>query len=102
MNKAKGILFWVLYFIAIILLIWGMLSCSPTILHLTTDYDDITVKWDTDADEVFVQYYSVDRWVTDYKGLNRGTLITAQRGNMYRLMCVKDLDTIFSKIKYLK
>jgi len=93
--------FFTALFVFVAISILYLSSCN-TPYPATRALDKITVQYDTDADTIYIQYYKDGTWHCEYQNGMKGTILIDQKSNLYRLMLVKDIDTSYSKIIYVR
>ncbi len=85
-----------------ILLIAKMLYGCTSSVNVIEQNPILIARWETDANKVYIQYKQSTYWVTQRIVPPSGSTEFEKMGDMYRIMVVKDSDTAFSNIVYIR
>lgn len=102
-DTIHNVLIYIAALILGVLVVAMFTGCNNSKQTQGTEENIIEVYWDTDGDRVYVQYRSDSDWVTEPEfGVGRDMRRLKQKGVLYRIKVVKDADTSYSKMIYVR
>lgn len=96
-----ALIYFALMLICVCIIMLMLSSCNPT-KQMEKQSNNITIIWDADCDSAFIEYYNSGNWHIQSMVAQSGKISVRQQSNLYRMIALKDADTAYSKVIYVK
>lgn len=101
MKKPLTLLLLIYVAIILITVMLAVMAAGCSATQRLAQGEELTAVWTTDGDTVVVQCYE-DGWRNVAAGEAVGSVSFKSQANIYRLMAVKDKDTSYSRVVWVK